>query len=44
MTITYSDKKGDIKNLAGNLTTPAGIYFSSKTNDYHGAPSYIRRT
>jgi hypothetical protein len=44
MTITYVDSKGNIKNLSGNLTTPAGIYFSSRSNNYHGAPSYIRRT
>jgi hypothetical protein len=44
MTITYVDSKGNVKNLSGNLTTPAGIYFSSRSNNYHGAPAYIRRT
>lgn len=44
MTITYVDNKGEIKNLAGNLSTPAGVYFTTKGGLYHGAPSYIRRT
>lgn len=41
MTVTYTDKKGNIKNLAGNLSTPAGIYFTTKGTLYHGAPSLI---
>lgn len=44
MTITYTDNKGKIINLAGNLSTPAGYYISNRTNDYHGAPAYIRQT
>lgn len=45
MTVTYVDSKtGEIKNLAGNLSTPAGIYFTTKGENYHGAPSYMRRT
>lgn len=43
MTVTYVDEKGHIKNLAGNLTTPAGVYFSKKSN-YKGSPSFYRRT
>lgn len=44
-TITYLDERGRIKNLEGNLTTPAGVYFTSRANkDYKGAPSFIRRT
>ena len=44
MTITYTDNNGKIKNLAGNLSTPAGYYISNRTNDYHGAPAYMRQT
>lgn len=44
MTITYVDENGDIKNLAGNLSTPAGVYFTTKGSEYHGAPSFMRRT
>ena len=44
MTVTYVDNKGKIKNLAGNLSTPAGVYFTTKGELYHGAPSYMRRT
>ena len=44
MTVTYVDEKGNIKNLAGNLSTPAGVYFTTRGGDYHGAPSFLRRT
>lgn len=44
MTITHTDNKGKIINLAGNLSTPAGYYISNRTNDYHGAPAYMRQT
>lgn len=44
MTVTYVDSKGKIKNLAGNLTTPAGVYFTTASGSYHGAPSFVRRT
>ncbi len=44
MTITYVDEKGHIKNLEGNLTTPAGIYFSTRGGNYNNAPSFYRRT
>lgn len=44
MTITHTDRHGQIINLAGNLSTPAGVYFTTRGNDYHGAPSFIRRT
>lgn len=44
-TITYVDDNGHLLNLAGNLTTPAGVYFSTKAErTYNGAPSFIRRT
>lgn len=44
MTVTYVDDKGKIINLGGNLTTPAGIFFTTKSGNYHGAPSFMRRT
>lgn len=44
MTITYTDSNGKLINLAGNLSTPAGVYFTTKGGMYHGAPSFIRRT
>lgn len=44
MTVTYVDEKGNIRNLAGNLSTPAGVYFTTKGGQYHGAPSFMRRT
>lgn len=44
MTITHTDSNGNLINLAGNLSTPAGIYFTTKGGQYHGAPSFIRRT
>lgn len=44
MTVTYKNSDGSIKNLAGNLTTPAGIYFTTKGVGYNGAPNFIRRT
>lgn len=44
MTVTYVDSEGNIRNLAGNLSTPAGIYFTTKGGQYHGAPSFMRRT
>lgn len=44
-TVTYTDSNGKLINLGGNLTTPAGIYFSSRAKKlYHGVPSFIRRT
>lgn len=44
MTTTKIDSKGNLINLAGNLSTPAGLYFTTRGNKYHGAPSFIRRT
>lgn len=44
MTVTYTNKSGKIINMAGNLSTPAGVYFTTRGNDYHGAPAFIRRT
>lgn len=37
-------KKGKLIDGAGNLSTPAGIFYTTKTDKlYHGAPSFIRR-
>lgn len=44
MTVTHTDKSGKIINMAGNLSTPAGVYFTTRSNDYHGAPAFIRKT
>lgn len=44
MTVTHIDKSGKIINMAGNLSTPAGVYFTTRSNDYYGAPAFIRRT
>ena len=44
MTITYVDKRGKIINLAGNMTTPAGIFYTSPSGRYNGAPAFIRQT
>lgn len=44
MTKTYVDKNGRIINMAGNMSTPAGLYYSNKTGNYHGAPAYMRQT
>lgn len=44
MTITYVDSKGHIINKGGNLTTPAGVYFTDYSGSYQGAPAFMRRT
>lgn len=41
-TITYVDKKGTIRNNAGNNSTPAGISIITGTGNYHGFPSFTR--
>jgi hypothetical protein len=43
-TVTYVKSDGTINNLAGNLTTPAGIFYTVKSGDYNGYPGYIRQT
>jgi hypothetical protein len=30
--------------MAGNLSTPAGFYQSRYSENYHGAPSYVRQS
>lgn len=41
-TITYTDKNGNIRNMQGNNSTPAGILEISGKGMYHGYPSFIR--
>jgi hypothetical protein len=41
-TVAHIKPDGTIDNLSGNLTTPAGIFYTKKTNDYNGYPAYIR--
>lgn len=41
-TITYVDKRGTIRNNAGNNSTPAGISVITGTGNYHGFPSFTR--
>ena len=43
MTITYPSENGEIENLQGNLTTPAGIYYTRR-DFYNGNPTYMRLT
>lgn len=44
MTITKTDANGNIINLAGNMSTPAGYYLSKRTQNYKNAPAFIRQT
>ncbi len=44
MTITKTDSKGNIINMGGNMSTPAGYYITTKTGDYHNAPAFMRRS
>ena len=41
-TITYTDKNGNIRNMQGNNSTPAGILEISGKGMYHGYPSFTR--
>lgn len=41
-TITYTDKNGNIRNMQGNNSTPAGILEISGKGTYHGYPSFTR--
>lgn len=41
-TITYTDKNGELRDYAGNNSTPAGITEISSVNQYYGYPSYQR--
>lgn len=42
ITVTKTDSRGELINLAGNLSTPAGYYITTKTSDYNGAPAFMR--
>lgn len=42
-TKTYVDKNGKIRNGAGNMSTPAGIFYTDSSGTYHNAPSFMRR-
>ena len=41
-TITYVDKDGNIRDMQGNNSTPAGITVISGVGTYHGVPSFTR--
>ena len=41
-TITYTDEKGQIRDMMGNNSTPAGITVISGIGEYHGYPSFTR--
>ncbi len=41
-TVTYSDGQGNLKNYAGNNSTPAGISVIRAVGDYEGHPTFIR--
>lgn len=44
MTISYTKDDGIIDNLSGNLSTPAGMFYSNWSGVYNGAPGMIRQT
>lgn len=44
MTISYTKDDGTVDNLSGNLSTPAGMFYSNWSNIYNGAPGMIRQT
>lgn len=45
MTKTHVDQEtGKIKNMSGNLSTPAGIFVLKPGNTYHGLPAFQRFT
>lgn len=44
MTISYTKDDGTIDNLSGNLSTPAGMFYSNWSGIYNGAPGMIRQT
>ena len=41
-TITYVDANGNIRDMQGNNSTPAGITIISGVGQYHGVPSFTR--
>lgn len=44
MTISYTKDDGTINNLSGNLSTPAGMFYSNWSGIYNGVPGMIRQT
>lgn len=44
MTVTKTDSNGNIINMGGNMSTPAGYYITTRTSDYHNAPAFMRRS
>lgn len=43
LTVTYTDKAGNIISGKGNMSTPAGVFSISGKGNYHGVPSFTRR-
>ena len=44
MTISYTKDDGTVDNLSGNLSTPAGMFYSNWSGVYNGTPGMIRQT
>lgn len=44
ITRTYAKKNGSIEEGLGNMTTPAGVVYSSAVNDPHYGGAFVRRT
>ena len=44
MTVSYTKNDGNVDNLSGNLSTPAGMFYSNWSGTYNGAPGMIRQT
>jgi hypothetical protein len=42
MTISYTKDDGTVDNLSGNLSTPAGMFYSNWSGTYNGVPGMIR--
>lgn len=42
-TITYTDDSGELKDMMGNNSTPAGITYIGNISNYHGLPSFTRQ-
>ena len=42
LTITYTGGTGKIKDGAGNLSTPSGMFRITGSGKYHGSPSFTR--
>lgn len=42
-TKTFINKNNRLIDGAGNMSTPAGIFYTTQGGNYHGAPAFIRR-